>query len=209
MALLKCKECGGDVSDKAAACPKCGNPIVVAQETKAGGSSSMILFLILFVLCIVFWKDLVIPVGLIMRGLYLYPWMLLIIVAAWGLSAIMKARQRGELVSWEDLGEVKARWRELYAVDSSAALMTATWQGRVEEVRKLLAAGANPNATKDDGSTALMRAAWHGNALIAELLLAAGANPDAANKDGKTALDFAKENKHAKVVRVLEAAAAE
>ncbi|MGS1028816.1 OB-fold protein [Burkholderia glumae] len=27
MALVKCSECGSDVSDKAAACPKCGNPM--------------------------------------------------------------------------------------------------------------------------------------------------------------------------------------
>ncbi len=29
MALIKCDECGADVSDKAVACPKCGNPIHV------------------------------------------------------------------------------------------------------------------------------------------------------------------------------------
>ncbi len=28
MALIKCPECGADVSDKAAACPKCAHPIV-------------------------------------------------------------------------------------------------------------------------------------------------------------------------------------
>lgn len=27
MAMIKCAECGKDVSDKAAACPNCGNPI--------------------------------------------------------------------------------------------------------------------------------------------------------------------------------------
>jgi len=27
MAMIKCSECGADASDKAAACPKCGNPI--------------------------------------------------------------------------------------------------------------------------------------------------------------------------------------
>lgn len=27
MALIKCKECGEQVSDKAASCPKCGAPI--------------------------------------------------------------------------------------------------------------------------------------------------------------------------------------
>ena len=27
MALVECKECGGKVSDKAAACPHCGSPV--------------------------------------------------------------------------------------------------------------------------------------------------------------------------------------
>lgn len=32
MALIKCSECGGDVSDKAASCPHCGNPISKEEE---------------------------------------------------------------------------------------------------------------------------------------------------------------------------------
>ena len=31
MALIRCSECSKDVSDKAEACPHCGNPIVAAQ----------------------------------------------------------------------------------------------------------------------------------------------------------------------------------
>ena len=31
MALIQCSECSKDVSDKAEACPHCGNPIVAAQ----------------------------------------------------------------------------------------------------------------------------------------------------------------------------------
>lgn len=34
MALIKCDECGNEVSDKASACPKCGNPIVQVEEVK-------------------------------------------------------------------------------------------------------------------------------------------------------------------------------
>lgn len=33
MALTKCSECGKDVSDKAAACPNCGNPIYAEAVT--------------------------------------------------------------------------------------------------------------------------------------------------------------------------------
>ena len=34
MALIKCPECGTEVSDKAAACPKCAYPIAQSQEQK-------------------------------------------------------------------------------------------------------------------------------------------------------------------------------
>lgn len=43
MALIKCKECGDQVSDKAASCPKCGAPI--AKKNK-GPSGCMMVFLI-------------------------------------------------------------------------------------------------------------------------------------------------------------------
>ncbi len=35
MALIKCPECGADVSDKAAACPKCAHPIVESSTKQA------------------------------------------------------------------------------------------------------------------------------------------------------------------------------
>jgi uncharacterized membrane protein YvbJ len=38
MALIKCTECGNDVSDKATSCPKCGNPII----TKIDSTSAQI-----------------------------------------------------------------------------------------------------------------------------------------------------------------------
>lgn len=44
MAIIECKECGGKVSDSAAACPHCGAPVAVAavsaapeEATKKGG----------------------------------------------------------------------------------------------------------------------------------------------------------------------------
>lgn len=40
MALIKCPECGKEVSDKAAACPNCGHPI--AKETNNGNTQSSI-----------------------------------------------------------------------------------------------------------------------------------------------------------------------
>lgn len=37
MALIRCSECGQMVSDKAATCPKCGNPITAAPAPQGGG----------------------------------------------------------------------------------------------------------------------------------------------------------------------------
>lgn len=45
MALIKCKECGDQVSDKAASCPKCGAP--VAKKNK--GPSGCMMVLLIFV----------------------------------------------------------------------------------------------------------------------------------------------------------------
>ena len=41
MALMKCLECGKDVSDKATSCPNCGNPInwAVVQITNISGKN--------------------------------------------------------------------------------------------------------------------------------------------------------------------------
>ncbi len=35
MALIKCSECGKDISDKAEACPHCGCPVALMAESKA------------------------------------------------------------------------------------------------------------------------------------------------------------------------------
>jgi hypothetical protein len=40
LALIKCDECGADVSDKAAACPKCGNPIHTAASVAPDSPAS-------------------------------------------------------------------------------------------------------------------------------------------------------------------------
>ncbi len=34
MALIKCSECGKDVSDKAATCPSCGAPLLAAADAR-------------------------------------------------------------------------------------------------------------------------------------------------------------------------------
>ena len=58
-------------------------------------------------------------------------------------------------------------------------------------VRLLLAGGADPNATDDDGNRALHLAARAGNAAAVELLLARGADTQAVNYAGDTPFDSA------------------
>lgn len=54
MALIKCPECGREISDKAASCPNCGVPIYIsANELKQGGSSSKELYTIRIICSII------------------------------------------------------------------------------------------------------------------------------------------------------------
>ncbi len=41
MALIKCPECGNQVSDKAPSCPTCGNPINTAMTCPKCGSTDV------------------------------------------------------------------------------------------------------------------------------------------------------------------------
>jgi ankyrin repeat protein len=70
-------------------------------------------------------------------------------------------------------------------------------------VRRLLAAGGNPNAKLLRGETPLMMASRAGNPAIAELLLSKGADPNARAARGQTALMWAVAQKHPDVVKVL------
>ena len=74
----------------------------------------------------------------------------------------------------------------------AAALHDAVWSGRVEIVRLLLQAGADPNITHlEAGSTPLDYAAVKNEPEIAQLLLDRGANVRAVNRSGSTALHLA------------------
>ena len=55
MALIKCKECGHEISDKATVCPKCGNKIAIVEDKTKGGKGKIgiVVLLSVFVLCIV------------------------------------------------------------------------------------------------------------------------------------------------------------
>ncbi|MGN0820935.1 MAG: ankyrin repeat domain-containing protein [Akkermansia sp.] len=67
-------------------------------------------------------------------------------------------------------------------------LMMAVRRGAVEEVKALLAAGADPNAANWRKDTPLMHACQHGYVEIVRMLLEAGADVNARDEDGWTAL---------------------
>lgn len=73
----------------------------------------------------------------------------------------------------------------------------------VESCRRLLAAGADPDAQQQAGYTALMSAALHGNRELADVLLAAGAATGIATDDGRTAAEFAREGEHDELAELL------
>lgn len=52
MALIKCKECGKDVSDKAKACPNCGNTILTKKdEENAEGMKILKIIIAVILIC--------------------------------------------------------------------------------------------------------------------------------------------------------------
>jgi len=87
------------------------------------------------------------------------------------------------------------------------ALFAAIRQGAGDDVERLLARGASPNARDAQGTPALMAAALFADADMVELLLKRGANPNLADESGATALMWSVPDR-AKVQRLLDRGAA-
>ncbi len=72
------------------------------------------------------------------------------------------------------------------AKGASSLLIDSVLRGERDLVKNLLANGANPNASNDDGNTPLHTAAFLGRGEVVQLLLAKGASPVAKNQRGET-----------------------
>ncbi|MGI9297669.1 MAG: ankyrin repeat domain-containing protein [Gammaproteobacteria bacterium] len=84
-------------------------------------------------------------------------------------------------------------------------LFAAFKAGDVAEVKRLLDAGADPNAANKNGLTALMLAVLREYAEVVKMLLSAGADPN-ASKPGFNALHLAEAGGNSEIVRILEEA---
>ncbi len=86
---------------------------------------------------------------------------------------------------------------------ANVPLIAATLAGDAAEVRRTLAAGADPNATDDNRNTALIFAARDGHADIAAILIAGGADPGWVDGEQVTPLILASFQNRVEIVRLL------
>ena len=77
------------------------------------------------------------------------------------------------------------------SANDDAKLLKASLNNNQSEVLRLIAAGANINATDDNGSTPLMKAARDDYMPMIRFLIENGADMDQKDNDGRTALDYA------------------
>ena len=83
-------------------------------------------------------------------------------------------------------------------------LADAAEDGRHEDVARLVAEGASPDATDGEGWPALRKAAYYGHLKVLEILHGAGANLELTTGDtGQTALMSAAQNGHHDCVEAL------
>jgi ankyrin repeat protein len=98
-----------------------------------------------------------------------------------------------------------------FATDNSKInedLRRAAQSGNTAEVRSLLDAGIEVNATDNVGYTALMWASGMGHPEVAKLLIETGADINAQNNNGRTALMHASQAGHTEIVELLKRAGA-
>lgn len=82
-------------------------------------------------------------------------------------------------------------------------LMVAAKEGRAEETRALINAGADLDLRTSGGSTALMNGAFYGHEAVVRQLVGAGARMDLKCNNGFTALRWAQDQKHEGCAKLL------
>src|SRR5678815_4159620 len=87
--------------------------------------------------------------------------------------------------------------------DGVTSLLTAIYQGDVQTVDRLIAAGANVRAANREGVTPLAMACLDGDLAIIDRLLKAGADPKERGPNGETMLMFAARNGRVDVLKRL------
>lgn len=103
---------------------------------------------------------------------------------------------------------VAGAWAQGSASDGTTPLHWAVHDNAVDEVRRLIAAGANVNAKNDFGATPMSEAAMVGNTAVIKMLLDAKADPDSPSADGQTALMVVSRTTNVEAARLLIAAGA-
>jgi ankyrin repeat protein len=109
------------------------------------------------------------------------------------------------------LEEALKKAAEFENINKQTNYMFSAINKRAPDINILLAciaAGANVNASDNNGYTALMRAALNGHTEIARLLIAAGADVNASDNYGWTVLMCAVEYGRTEIVEILIAAGA-
>ena len=106
-------------------------------------------------------------------------------------STLIGASRNGDTKAVAALIQAGAEPNRPGGVNGWPPLMHAIHKNQPQSVRTLLAMGANPNVSGNDGTTPLMMAAGYGFEGIVRDLLDHGADPSARHPDGSTALDFA------------------
>ncbi|XP_049770021.1 uncharacterized abhydrolase domain-containing protein DDB_G0269086-like isoform X2 [Schistocerca cancellata] len=103
------------------------------------------------------------------------------------------------------LGEPSTEYRRLPGKECGRRLIEAAKEGAVEELRALLAAGANVEARDEDMWTALHWAAVRGHENVVRCLVEGGADVESRDSRRNTPMHWAAYRGHAAVVRLLAA----